>query len=306
MPANTTRPFDHHLGNPTGPVTRTFHGWSFRKIHEPGDTASWSQCHRALLPFSNDELSRIVRRSTGVVGGSKKRARAGGVSEQYNALRSAYQRNQVDRLLEWVRGEERNQNAEWSLACIEQDVQEFIRRGFGKVREVVEMRVILRRSPRKERISKMDGVALVDHGGIRPGKSKREEEGDHFHVLFEDDNSESDLIDDSVDATFGKPPTASSMKIIRSMNRQDTPSTQIKEDTNSRHGQASSSPPPIRHDTPKSAPEIAFSDDPDNSDSSLDPVDVPFNKTLNPGKLKVTSPGSPKDGFRREVRREEH
>lgn len=188
-------------------------------------------------------------------------------------------------------------------------MREFIRRGFGKVREVVEMRVILMRSSRKERISKMDGVALADDGGIGPGKSKREEEGEYFHVLFEDDNSESDLIDGSVDTTFGKPPTPSSMKIppslIRSVNRQDTPSTQIK-GSNSHHRQASSSPPPICHDTPKSAPEIAFSDDPDNSDGSLDPVNVPFNKILNPGKLKVTSPGSHKDGFCHEVRREEH
>lgn len=176
MPANTTRPLDHHLGNPTGPVARTFYGWSFRKIHEPGDTASWSRCRKTALPYSSDELSRIVQRSAGVVGGGGKRSgRTGGVSEQYNALRSAHQRSQVDGLLEWVRGEERNPNAEWSLACIEQDVQEFIKRGFGKVRETREMRVILRRSPRKGGMSggpggKADGypgeVVDLEHGHV--------------------------------------------------------------------------------------------------------------------------------------------
>ncbi|EKG16859.1 hypothetical protein MPH_05840 [Macrophomina phaseolina MS6] len=175
--ANTPRPLNHHLGNPAGPVLRTFHGWSFRKIHEPGIEASWSRCRKTPLPYSSDELSRIVQKGGGAGmsgSGSKKGSGRLGVAEQYNALRSAHQRAQVDGLLEWVRSEERNAGAEWSLACIEQDVQEFIRRGFGRIRETREMRVILRRSPRKGAAGvsgeKVDGfpgeVVDLEHGHV--------------------------------------------------------------------------------------------------------------------------------------------
>lgn len=149
--ANSHRPLAHHLGNAAGPVPRSFRGWAFRKIYEPGVDASWARCRKTALPYAPEELQRMVLRNAGGAGvgrrGSSKGG--GGVSEQYNALRSAHQRALVDGLLEWVVGEERNPGAEWSLACIEQDVHDFVRKGQGRRREVREMRVILKRSPRR-------------------------------------------------------------------------------------------------------------------------------------------------------------
>ncbi|KAL1639196.1 hypothetical protein SLS58_008164 [Diplodia intermedia] len=151
--ANTHRPLDHQLGNATGPVNRSFHGWSFRKDREPGIDASWARARKTPLPYEASELLRIVNRTTttspSVPSSSKKGGKAS-VSEQYNSLRSPHQRALIDGLLEAVKGEERNPNAEWSLACIEQEVAEYIRKGFGRVREVREMRVVLRRGPRRD------------------------------------------------------------------------------------------------------------------------------------------------------------
>ncbi|GME44431.1 hypothetical protein GTA08_BOTSDO04100 [Neofusicoccum parvum] len=135
--ANSHRPLAHHLGNAAGPVPRSFRGWAFRKIYEPGVDASWARCRKTALPYAPEELQRMVLRNAGGAGvgrrGSSKGG--GGVSEQYNALRSAHQRALVDGLLEWVVGEERNPGAEWSLACIEQDVHDFVRKGQGRRRE---------------------------------------------------------------------------------------------------------------------------------------------------------------------------
>ncbi|KAL0262882.1 hypothetical protein SLS55_001856 [Diplodia seriata] len=152
--ANTHRPLDHQaLGNATGPVNRSFHGWSFRKDREPGLEASWARARKTPLPYDASELLRIVNRNTTTSPSAPSSSRKGGkgtVSEQYNSLRSPHQRALIDGLLEAVKGEERNPNAEWSLACIEQEVAEYIRKGYGKVREVREMRVVLRRGPRRD------------------------------------------------------------------------------------------------------------------------------------------------------------
>ncbi|KAF9629344.1 hypothetical protein BFW01_g10547 [Lasiodiplodia theobromae] len=151
--ANIHRPLDHQLGNATGPVTRSFHGWSFRKDREPGVEPSWARARKTPLPYSADELLRIVNRTTTTSptsSSNKKGNGKGTVSEQYNSLRSSHQRALVDGLLEAVKAEERNQNAEWTLACIEQDIAEYIRRDRGKIREVREMRVVLRRGPRRD------------------------------------------------------------------------------------------------------------------------------------------------------------
>ncbi|OJD29395.1 uncharacterized protein BKCO1_8100018 [Diplodia corticola] len=150
--ANTRRPMDHQLaGNATGPVSLSFHGWSFRKDREPGVEASWARARKTALPYSGDVLQRMVNRTTSPSGSSSsKKGKGMTVYEQYNSLRSPHQRALIDGLLEAVKGEERNPNAEWSLACIEQEVAEYIRKGFGKVREVREMRVVLRRGGRKD------------------------------------------------------------------------------------------------------------------------------------------------------------
>ncbi|KAF9637184.1 hypothetical protein BFW01_g8080 [Lasiodiplodia theobromae] len=148
--SNTHRPLDRQLGNTTGPVSRSLHGWSFRKDREPGVQASWARARKMALPYSASELLHIVNRTTTTSSTSnEKEDGKGTVSEQYNSLQSSHQRALVDSLLEAVKAEERNQNAEWTLACIEQDVSEYIRRDCGKVREVREMRVVLKRGPRR-------------------------------------------------------------------------------------------------------------------------------------------------------------
>lgn len=178
---NTHRPLDH--GHSQTPIPRTFHGWSFRKQHEPGLTPSWARCRQTPLPYGADELLRIVQRNTAASTGnassssSRKAKGGGGVTEQYNNLRSPHMRAAIDRLLEKVRAEEgagaSARDVEWSLACVETDVQEVVRRGVGKVREVREMRVVLRRGPSREkaavqaRVDNMPGE-LLDLEGPAP------------------------------------------------------------------------------------------------------------------------------------------
>lgn len=117
--ANMHRPLDRQLSNSTGPVPRSLHGWSFRKDREPGVQASWARARKMALPYSAGELLHIVNRTTTTSSTShEKEYGKGTVSEQYNSLRSSHQRALVDSLLEDVKVEERNPNAEWTLACI--------------------------------------------------------------------------------------------------------------------------------------------------------------------------------------------
>ncbi|KAL1624482.1 hypothetical protein SLS54_003823 [Diplodia seriata] len=155
--ANTRWLIEQQLGNATGPVTRSFYGWGFRKDSNPDAEASWAHARRVTLPYSPDELLRIVSKGT----------KSSAVSEQYNSLRSPHQRALVDGLLETMKSEERNPNAEWNLACIEQDEVEYFRKGLQMVKEVREIRVVLRRSPRRGvLIGRSDGAAATSATGL--------------------------------------------------------------------------------------------------------------------------------------------
>lgn len=145
LDTNIRKSLDHQIGDSASPVTHSLHGWSFRIIREPGVEASWDGAQKTPLPYSFDELLRIVNRITAIYSASIYGTST--LSKQFSSLRSSHQRALADALLKAVEAEERNPNAVWTFASIEQAISDFYGNG-GGIRELVEMRVVLRRAPR--------------------------------------------------------------------------------------------------------------------------------------------------------------
>lgn len=140
----------------------SFHGWYFRRISEPGETATWARYHKVPMAYTSDELGRMVRQSLSSTSKAKRPART--ASEQYHLL-GDYKKDMVDKLIEEMRRQERNPSAVWVLGCVSQDVRPVVKRSYrgGLVRteDARQVDVILKREPDVDagsRTMRMDGM----------------------------------------------------------------------------------------------------------------------------------------------------
>ncbi|KAF2138739.1 uncharacterized protein K452DRAFT_311215 [Aplosporella prunicola CBS 121167] len=124
---------------------KTYHGFCCRKVPssnlDAGLEPSWANAYYTSLPFSSEELARIINKR--YINGKYDRT----VWEDYQALKSRFQRLRIDRLVEEQQRDEPNPNVEYVLASIHPEVRKIARPGRYE-KETTEIQVILRRQPK--------------------------------------------------------------------------------------------------------------------------------------------------------------